>query len=781
VTLALGIGANTAIFSALDTVLLRPVPAPSLDRVVIVRENLLALQLFDAPLSPGEVEDLSQRGDLFQSSAAFTRDSRNLTGLGEPQRVEVTRTAGEFFPLFGVQPHAGRFYRPDDSADGSLPVVVLSHALWRELSGGDRSFIGKSIDLDGRKYEVIGVAPPAFRYPFGTQAYTPFIFTPRVRSPDHRHSLYMTFVGRLAAGVTHEALPSALRAELGRWNARLGAQSYLPDRFELVSTPFVESIAGELRAILLVLMGAVSLVLLIACANVASLQLVRAIGREKELAVRVALGAGRWTIARQLLVESVVLSLAGGMLGVLLGRALLTLVAQWGAAEYKVLETAGLDARVLAVTAVAAILAGLGFGVVPALRAARVDVQDTLRGASRGNSGTPDRHRFLRGSVALQMALTVMLVMASGLTIRSLARLLATNPGFRPEQVTLARMSLPGVRYQNAAARIAFYDDVMARLRAIPGVQSVALTAYPPFSGGSDSSPFDIIGVPLRPGEEARHSNTQVVYGDYFTTMGVPLIRGRTFAPTDNIPGAPVAIIDEQLAKQYFAPGDDPIGKMITQGADPARIIGIVGNVKLNELGDAPKATVYHYYPHYAWLSFMSVAIRSSLPPPVLATNVRSVVRQLDPELPVYDIKPMQQRVADSVAARRLAITVLTGFAGLSLLLAVLGIYGVMSYTTSQRTKELGIRVALGADPRAVVRMVLRGGMLLAGIGVLVGASVFLGIGGALRALLHGVAPNDPTTLALSVATLSAAAAIACYVPARRAARVDPVRALREE
>jgi putative ABC transport system permease protein len=358
---------------------------------------------------------------------------------------------------------------------------------------------------------------------------------------------------------------------------------------------------------------------------------------------------------------------------------------------------------------------------------------------------------------------------------------LATDPGFRPERVSVARMSLPGSQYQNAAARIAFYNTLMERLRAIPGVQSVGLTAYPPFSGGSDSSPFDIIGVPTRPGEDERHSNTQIVYGDYFRAMGIPLVRGRTFEPTDNSPEAPVAIIDAQLARQYFAPGDDPIGKMITQGAPPARIIGVVGSVKLNELGDPPKATVYHYYPHYAWLSFMAVAVRSSLPPEVLAGNVRAVVRQLDPALPVYDIKPMEQRVAESVAARRLAITVLTGFAGLSLLLAVLGIYGVMSYTTSQRIKELGIRVALGADPRAVVRMVLVGGLTLAVVGVAVGSAMFLGLGGVLRALLYGVAPNDPATLALSVAALTAAAAVACYLPARRAARLDPVTALREE
>jgi putative ABC transport system permease protein len=780
-TLALGIGANTAIFSAVNTVLLRPVSTPSLDRLVVVREDLIPLKLFDAPISAGEAEDLFKRRDLFQASTAFASGSRNLTGLGEPQRISVTRTAGEFFTVFGVRPLVGRFYRPGDSEEGSAPVVVLSHALWQELSGGDPSFVGRSIELDGQHYEVIGVTPSSFRYPFGSQAYTPFIFTQRVRSPQQRSSLTMTFVGRLAPGMTPKKLPAELRGELERWDARFGPGRYVSEGFRLVPTSFVEYVAGELRLILLVLMGAVLFVLLTACANVASLQLVRAIGRSRELAVRAALGAGRGTIARQLLVESVVLSLAGGLLGLAVGRALLGLIVRWGAAEYRVLENVRLDGWVLGFTALVAIAAGLFFGVAPAVRAARVNVQDALRGSGRGSSAGSDRHRFLRASVALQMALTVMLLMASMLTVRSLARLLATTPGFRPEQVMVARVSLPGPRYQNAAARVTFFNTLLERLHAMPGVQSVGLTAYPPFSGGGDSSPFEVIGVPERSGEPARHANIDIVHGAYFQTMGIPLLRGRAFESTDENPAAPVAIIDEQLAKQYFAPGHEPLGKVIRHGAPPARIIGIVGHVQREELSDPPKATVYHYYPHYSWLSAMSIVVRSSLPAPVVASNLRAAVRQLDPALPLYDIKPMEQRVSESVAGRRLAMTVLAGFAGLSLLLAVLGIYGVMSYTTSQRTKELGIRIALGADPRAVVRMVLVGGLTLAVVGVAIGAVAFLGLGRALRALLYGIAPQDPATVVVSVAALTGAALIACYLPARRAARVDPVTALREE
>jgi predicted permease len=759
-------------------VLLRPVPAPALDRLVVVREDLAPLKLFDAPLSAGESVDLMNRRDLFRSSTAFGRRSRNLTGHGEPRRVSITQTIGDFFTVFGVQPHVGRLYRPEDSAEGSRRVVVASHAFWQELGGGDPRFVGRSIDLDGAGYEIVGVTPPSFRYPFGTQLYTPYILDQRALSPNARHSLNWTFVGRLAPGVRHEQLPGELRAEVARWNARLGGYA---EGFSLVPVSFVKHIAGDLRAILLVLMGAVSLVLLIACANVASLQLVRAIGRSRELAVRLALGAGRGTIARQLLVESLLLSVAGALLGVLVGRALLGVVARWGAVEYRVLENVRLDARVLAFTAIVAIIAGLAFGVAPALRAARVNVQDALKNAGRGETMSADRHRFLRASVALQMALTVVLLVASTLTIRSLARLVATDPGFRPHEVMVTRVSLPGSRYPNAAARVTFFNTLLERLRATPAVQAVGLAAYPPFSGGGDSSPFDIDGVPKRPGEDERHANTQIVHGDYFRAMGIPLLRGRTFEPVDNNPEAPAAIIDEQLARQYFAPGVDPIGKVIRHGAGPATIVGIVGHVQHNELGDPPKATVYHYYPHYAWIDFMSMMIRTSLPPQAVAGQARAVVRQLDPALPLYDVKPMTQRISESVAARRLAITVLAGFAALSFLLAVVGVYGVMSYTTSQRTKELGIRVALGADPRAVVRLVLAGGITLAGVGVVIGAVVSLGLGGTLRALLYGVAPQDPATILLCVTALIGAAIVACYLPARRAARVDPVTALREE
>jgi predicted permease len=781
-TLALGIGANTAIFSAVNAVLLRPVPTPELHRLVVVRGNILRLNLLDNPISAGEAVDLMRRRDLFTSSTGFTQTSRNLTGLGEPRRVALTQTIGEFFAVFGVRPAVGRVYDPSDSQEGAAPVAVLGHSLWQELSGGDPGFVGRSIELNGQPHRVVGVLPPEFRYPYDAQVYAPYTLDQRALSPERRWSLNFTFVGRLAPAVTLDRLPTELRAEAQSWGQRLGmVEQYSPSNYSMTPVPFVQHVSGDLRQILFVLGGAVALVLLIACANVASLQLVRATGRAKELAVRAALGAGRGAIGRQLLVENLALAASGGIAGVLLGQWLLGVLARQGAAEYRALDGVALDGRVLAFTALVTILAGLAFGAVPALRAARVDVQDALKGSGRGSSMGADRHRFLRGSVVLQMALTVVLLAASTLTVRSLARLLATDPGFRPEQVMTARLSLSGSRYPTGPARVAFYQSLLERLRAAPGVASVGLAAYPPFTGGSDSSPFEIDGMPARPGEPARHSNTQIVAGDYLRAMGIPLLRGRVFDARDNDPEAPVALIDAELARQYFPAGVDPIGKRISQGAPMATIVGVVGSVNQSRLGDPLKATVYHHHPHYNWLSAMTVVVRTALPAPVVTSLVRNAVRELDPALPVYDVKPMTERVAASLAARRMAITVLAGFAGLSLLLAVLGIYGVMSYTTGQRTRELGIRVALGADPRAVTRMVLGGGLVLAGVGAAVGAAAFLGFGRVLRALLYGIAPTDPATLLLSVAALSVAASAACYLPARRASRVDPVTALRAD
>lgn len=778
-TLALGIGANTAIFSLVRAVLLRPLPTPALDQLVVIQEDLLKLNLLGAQISPGEAIDLRARRDLFQASTAYTGGNSNLTGIPEPRRLATVSTMGDFFTVFGVQPAVGRLYRAEDSQPGAPRVVVLSHALWQDLAGGDLRFVGRSIELNGDSYEVIGVLPAEFRYPRSAQIFRPFTLTQRALSPEQRHSLYMTFVGRLAPGVTIERVRTQLRAEADRWSQRFANDMYAGRQFVLRPVPFVEYVAGQLRPTLLVLMGAVVLVLLIACANVASLQLVRAAARTKDIAVRAALGAGRGAVMRQLLAESVLLALAGGALGIGVGALTLKGLARIDADGSQMLQAVRLDGAVLAFTAGVAIIAGLASGLFPALRASRIDLQDVLKESTRGASLGVSRHRVLQGGIIVQMALTLVLLLASALTVRSLTRLLEADLGFRPAHVVAMRISLSGGRYGNDPARLAFYDAVRERLRANPTIQAAGIGSFVPFGSGSDSSPFEIIGRPSLPNGPQMHADIQIIEGDYLKALGIPLLEGRAFTDADNAPTVIPVLINEQLAKQYFGT-DDPLGKHVSQGR-PATIVGVVGNVRRSDIGEPPKATIYYHYPQYAWLGTMYVALRTTLPADAAAALVRGAVREQDPNVPVFDVMTMDERVERSLGARRLTMLVLTGFAALALALAVLGIYGVLSYSVAQRTHEIGIRLALGAEPQDVVRLIVRGGVGLAALGLAGGLVVFLAISRVLDSLLYGIGPRDPTTIAAGVVLLIIIALIASWLPARRAARVDPVVSLRAE
>ncbi|HYO12961.1 MAG TPA: ABC transporter permease [Thermoanaerobaculia bacterium] len=785
-TLALGIGANTAMFSAVDTVLLRPLPVDGLDRLVTVYDDLPGINLQKAPMSPAEATDLFARTDLFEAATAFgdRGQSVTLTGFGEPRRVSVKPTMGRFFDLFSVRPHLGRLYGPEESQPGRAHVAVLGYDFWRDLTGGDPGLVGRTVDLNGSRYEVIGVLPPELRFPRGTEIWTPLEVTPRMLSPSQRTRLYMTFVGRLRPGVTPEQLADQLAAEAERWHRQHPGEYDSAHRHTLVSEPFVVTLAGQLRPVLLVLMGAVALVLLIACANVASLQLVRATGRIKELAVRTALGAARWSIVRQLLTESLLLAIAGGLLGLLFGACTIELLTRWNAVQFEALREVRLDPAVLAFTAAITLLSAVLFGLVPALRAARVDPQETLKESARGTSGGARQQRLLKASVVVQLALTLVLLLASGLTIRSLFRLLETDPGFRTEQVMTMTVGLPPSRYTDGTSRTLFFDSLLERLNAVPGIQAAGLVMGLPFGEGGDSSPFDIKGRPKQPGEPERHANIRVVSGDYFQALGIPLLRGvlldESNAPPLRDASTPVsALIDEALAKKYFG-SEDPVGRILNQGPD-AVIVGVVGAVRDGELGKDAYPTVYYSQRQYNWIGTLSVAVRSTLEPETAVRLVRDAVRELDRGVPVFDVAPMRERVESSLGSRRLAMAVLTGFAALSLLLAVLGVYGVISYSVSQRTHEIGIRMALGARPADVIRMVLQTGAVLAALGAVAGTLVFLGLGRVLESLVYGVGPRDPMILGAGIALLGGVALFACYGPAQRAASIDPVEALRGE
>jgi len=778
-TLALAIGANTAIFTLVDRVLMHPLPTPGLDKLVVIQEDLLGLNLRDSQLAPGETYDLMQRKDLFSAVAGLAGGSANLTGQGDPQRVAMQRTLGDFFGVFAERPLLGRVYRSEDSAPGAPHVVVATFAFWRQVLGADPQAIGRSLELNDTRYELIGVLPPDFQYPRSAQLYTPFTLDPVWLTQDRRSSQFITVVARPRDQLAPERLTSALALEVSGWLKQYG-QQYDPRHFDLHARSFVRYLAGDLRPVLLALMGAVVLVLLIACANVGSLQLVLAARRAREIAVRAALGAGRATIVRWLLVESLVLALLGGVLGVGIGAFILRLVSRLNASQYRLLAGAHLDSRVLFFSAAVALSAALLVGVVPALRASRVDLNDVLKDSGRGSSLTLSRHRFLQGSVVVQVALTLMLLLASALTVRSLTRVLEIDPGFRAESVMTMQITLPRTRYATNAASAAFYTALVDRLKATPGFASTGLVAFLPFSGGTDSSPFDIPGRPPAPNEPARHANTQVVAGDYFRTMGIPLLRGRTFEPADaQREDLEAVIVDEYLARSFF-PNEDPIGKAITHN-NHATIVGVVASVPQEYLGQEPHPMIYHYMPRNPWYGGATAVIRSTLPNATVAAMGRSAVHDIDPRLPVFDVKSMPERVSASLTPRRLAMYVLLGFAALSLALAVLGIYGIISYSTAQRTQEIGIRVALGANPGDVTRLVLGGAMTLAAIGVASGALLFLGIGQVLGSVLYGIGPRDPLTIAGCVLLLSFVAFVASYVPARRASRVDTLVAMRTE
>jgi putative ABC transport system permease protein len=778
-TLALGIGANTAIFSVVNAVLFRPIPAPSLDQLVVIREDLPGLNLLNAQLAPAEVVDLANRTDVFPAVTGFLTSDRTLSGYGEPARLETAATVGDFRGVFGVERHLGRLYDASHSIEGPFDVAVVSYGLWQQLGGGDSSFVGSTIRLDDVAHVVVGVLPRGFRYPRDVQVWVPFAYTDAWKEPQRRGTLIMTTVARVGPGLSDAHVAAALDAEAARWK-----ELYYPGAEIgklLHATDFVAYLAGPLRTILLVLLGAVAFVLLIAAANVASLQLVRVAGRSRELAVRTAIGAGRVQIVRQLLAEALLLAAAGGAVGLWLGSLSLDLLEGWAPAQQMYLSDIPLDGTVLAFTALAALVSAVVFGVVPALRAAGVPPLDAMRESGRGESAGVKRHRLLRASVALQLGLALLLVLGSGLMVRTLAQLLGADPGFVPENVTTAQVSVAGATYDTPAKRLAFFDAVMERLRALPGVDAAALVWGLPFSGQGDSSPFDIPGRPARPGEPERHAEARMVSPGYFRAMGVPLLRGADFDGSEQ-PGSPfVAVIDETFAKQFF-PDQDPVGREITgYFGDPATIIGVAGRVDHREVGDRPKAIAYYSYRHQPWLGWRSLVVRSELPVGAVTELMRTAVADIDPNVPVYDVQTMAGRIERSLGPRRLAMLALGAFAVLSALLASLGVYGVMRYTTSQRTHEIGIRMAVGARPRDVLGLVIRQGLAATTVGLVGGFLAALALTRLMAGMLFGVSPHDPATFVAATVLLAAIAVLATYLPARRATLVDPVEALRTE
>jgi putative ABC transport system permease protein len=778
-TLALGIGANTAIFGVIDAVLLRPLPYPESERLVKVYGRDAAGESF--PVTPADFLEGYAHANAFEALSAYRDFSFNMTSQDRSERVSGVVVSPEFFNVMGVSPQLGRPITPALDAPGAPRVVVLGHTLWRERFGGDPNVIGRSIDLDGEPRTVVGVMPEGFRFPADADLWA----SSRYAVPEHplrptqdpttrRDSQYFDVVGRLRQGVSVEQA----RAEAGAIAARFKQQ--YGEAEEAVSASVFslhEDVVGGTRTALLMLVGAVAILLLIACANVANILLARGATRQKEIALRLALGAGRVRLVRQFLTESLLLALAGGGLGVLL--------ALWALAPLKALvpgEMSGgtaltLDARVLGFTALVSLVSALAFGLFPALSLASQDLNGALKEGGRGGSSGARSNRARRVLVVSEIALAAVLLTGAGLLIRSLDRLLDVPLGFEPDKVLTAQLTLPQARYPEKPQRTAFVSRVLERLGGSPEVESAAVVSRIPLNFGRSTRSVEIQGK--TPQEIKVSPDYLVTSPGYFRSMGIPLLAGRDFDERDAAGAQRVVVINEATAR-YLWPGENALGKLLKTDDEWSQVVGVVANVRQVSLASPPPPAVHVPYAQDPW-PFMSLVVRAKTTPAGAAPTLLGAVGGVDRDVPLYGVRPMEEVLATSVSARRWRTLLLSLFAFTALALACLGIYGVTAYSVTQRTHEIGIRMTLGARKGDVLKMVVGQGLKLAVVGVAAGLVAALLLSRLATSLLYGVEAADPVTLAAVAAILIGVTAAACLVPARRAARVDPLVALKYE
>jgi putative ABC transport system permease protein len=776
--LALGIGANTAIFSVVNAVLLRPLPFPDPDRLTMVYSFNPAKGFPRFPVSVPDFIDWRGQSRLFEGMAAVDGAPYNLSEGAEPERLNGSRVSASFLGVLGIKPALGRDFLPDDEREGAEPVVLIGHGLWTRRFGADPALVGRTIALNGRRHTVIGVLPREYSFPNHSELWTPISFEHDELTARGAH--YLNVFARLRPGVTIQAA----QTEIGTIAARLRQQ--YPDTntgWEARVSPLSEMIVGKIRPALLVLLGAVCFVLLIACANVANLLLARAAERQKEVAIRLALGASRTRLVRQLLTESALLGLVGGLCGLVLALWGTDLLVAAGGDNLPRFREISVDGRVLLFTIGLSLVTGLFFGVVPALQASRPDLNDTLKEGGRGGTSGPGRHR-LRGALAIgEIALALVLLVGAGLMFRSFRELLSVDPGFRPDHLLTLDVALPETKYVDGARQTAFLNETLERLGALPGVVSAAAATTVPLSGGIISYSFSIDGGPEEPPSRRSSVRYDAVSAGFFRAMDIRILQGRSLLDSDAAGSPRVVVISANLAKKYFS-GETPIGRRIRIDNDAARapreIVGVVADVKHSSLDGEAAPHVYEPLPQApsTWLTFV---LRATVEPMGLAAAARAAVLAIDPEQPVSEMKTGEALVSDSVAQPRLAMLLLGVFAAVALLLAAVGTYGVIAYSVSQRTHEFGVRMALGAGRREVLGLVVRQGLLLASLGVGLGLAAAAGATRLLSGLLYGVSPTDPVTYASVAALLTAVSLVACLVPARRATRVDPVIALRYE
>jgi len=774
-TLALGIGANTAVFSVVNAVVLKKLPYKDSDQLVVIWEKLQRVDQVE--LSPEDYAVYRERSQSFSQIAASERTNFNLTGVNDPVRLEGERATANLFGTLQIAPEIGRTFTVEEDNAGAR-VAVLSHQLWRSRFAGDPNVVGKEISLDGRNYEVIGVMPAAFQYPAPINNRKPGeIWTPRsLISEQERQSHNLLTIGRLKP----DASWTSARAEFDIISRARAQESSNPDSPHLVNLiPLPAQVGRQQRTALYVLFGAVGLVLLIACVNVANLLLALAAGRKREIALRLALGARRIHIIRQLLTESLLLSLAGGTSGLLIAIWLSSLIRTLAVNQIPRADSIAIDTSVLLFTFFISIVTGLVFGIMPSLQAARVDLNTALKESSRGSVGVAQQ-RLRNTLVISEVALSLVLLAGAGLMIKSFWRLQQVDPGFDPNNLLSIEVTLPEAKYQEPARRSAFFSDALARIAALPGVKAAEVISSPPLSGRRNINVFPIEGRPEpKTIADAPLADFRIISPDYFRTMGIAQVQGRAFENTDEATSQKVTILSAAFIRQ-FSGGENLLGRRINIDGAWFTVVGIVSDVHQSGLDEDAAPHVYVSYKQLV-PQRTGVVVRTTVDPLSLIGNIRSEIQAIDPDQPIYNVNSMMALMSEKVAPRRLNLVLLGSFAGLALLLAAIGVYGLMSNLVVQRTSEIGLRMALGACRTDVLRLVLMRGLKLALVGSVIGIGASLLFLRSMSTLLVGVTSTDPLTLLLVSLIVMSVAVVACLVPAKKATNVDPLVALRHE
>jgi len=771
ITLALGIGANTAIFSVVNSVLLRPLPYPNPERLVTMRSNQ----------SVPDLEDIRSRCESFEYFGGSVMQPQDYIGGAEPLQVQASLINADLFKALGAKPAIGRLISDDDDRFGAEPVVVLAHGFWQQTFGGDASIIGKPIQLSGKPYTVVGVMPADFIMPTETPDLWASVRVVNPIAAQFRGVHFLRTYIRLKPDVTLSQARGEMES-IDQWLAQQYPEENKGRRTSLLSLH--ERIVATSRSALLVLLGAVGLVLLIACANFANLLLARAAGRRQEIVIRAALGAGRWRLIRQMLTESTLLSVLGGAGGLLLAKWGVDLLTALKPANLPRLASIGIDGWVLGFTLGVSLLTGLIFGLVPALSASKLDVNEALKEGGRASTGGVTRHRVRSVLVVSEIALAVVLLIGAGLLIKNMWNLRTIDPGFDPQNLLTMRIELPESRYKEIPKQIQFRDRALEAVTGIPGVQAAMISELPMTENLMHN--FVIDGRPPVPPGEEPELETRTVAGDYFRTMGIPVLQGRDFTVQDKADAPPVGLVNQSFVREYF-PDENPIGGRIAWArGNPRRwmtIVGVVGDVKHYGLNLPEEPAFYNTYQQQdqPWKRWAYMAVRADGGNANLAGQVKNQIWSVDKQIPVTKLRPMTEVMSASLAAQRFNMTLMGIFATVALLLAAIGIYGVISYSVTQRTHEIGIRMALGAETSVVLRGVLWEGILLAGIGVAIGLGAAFAVTRVMSSLLFGVSTTDPVIFASISIILIGVALVATFIPARRATKVDPMIALRYE